>query len=114
MNMHFLLQLLTRYEKSARRSRERQKKEYSELLAKYNEYLEEIQSLENRVEALEKILNEASIEIPENLAGTVVQNITTAKMGGDMKSTFDEEAVVNDEVFQEAINSLENDSYERE
>lgn len=112
--MLFSSQLLTQCKKSARKSREKRKAEYAELLTKYNEYLEEIDRLEKRIEALETLLREADIEVLENFADVVVQSISSARNAADTGGELIEVEVDNDWVFREVLSILDNENYDRE
>ncbi len=72
------------------------------MLTKYTAHLEEIDRLESRIEALENILRDAGIEIPDNFTGSVVQNINSARGIDD--------DVDNDLVFQEVLNILHSEA----
>lgn len=80
------------------------------MFAKYRSYLEEIDYLESRVNALEDILRSANIVIPQNFAPAIIDSITTAQASVEGRLLPDANEPDNDQLFREMLIILENDN----
>lgn len=85
------------YAKASRRSRDRQNEELRELVEKCNEQSEHINELEERIEALVRMLEEAGISLPSDINDTLCDNL-----GNDIDSNAEQ-------IFDELTHILDGD-----
>lgn len=79
------------------------------MFSKYQSYLQEIDQLENRIAALETLLRDANIEVPDNFGRAVIESIGTARAAVEGTLLPDEDEPDNDQLFREMMKILENE-----
>lgn len=64
--------------------------------------------MENRVAALESILRQANINVPDNFGRAIIESINTARAAVEGTLLPDADEPDNDQLFHEMLNILEN------